>query len=160
VLLLILTISLGSATPSAIPGRQYLAIALLASAMGIQNSTLTHFSSLTLHTGFVTGTLVKLAEQFVACVTVFFDRFRAGLPVLSSLSAAGSHKSFRMTLFLALTWTAYVFGAALGAWGESVRHSRSLLYPMAGLALLIALDLIQPLGREDEEYQAHLRTGA
>src|SRR5436305_13409482 len=58
VLLLLLALFVGTVSPAAIPGRQYLAIALLASAMGIQNSTLTRFSSLTLHTGFVTGSLV------------------------------------------------------------------------------------------------------
>ncbi len=160
VLFLLFALLIGSDAPSSIPGRQFLGIALLASAMGIQNSTLTHFSSLTLHTGFVTGTLVKMAEHFVACTTGAIERFRAGQPVLRSLIAADGQKSFRMTLFLAMTWTAYVFGAALGAWGESVSHSRSLFFPIAGLALLIALDLIQPLGREDQQYQAHLRTGA
>ncbi len=52
-------------------------IGLLSIAMGIQNATLTHFSSLNLNTGFVTGTLVKFAEQLTKYLTWLYDHVRA-----------------------------------------------------------------------------------
>ncbi len=136
-------------------GWQRLAIALLATAMGIQNSTLTRFSSLTLHTGFVTGTLVEFAEQFVAYGTFLWDTLRNGTPFVEAFATSADQKSFRLALVLALTWMAYVFGAALGAVGKRITQSQALVVPVIGLVLLIAIDLYQPLAIQEERQQLH-----
>ncbi len=135
---------------------QYLAIALLATAMGIQNSTLTRFSSVTLHTGFVTGTLVKFSEHFVAYAAFLCDKVRSGSAFTKALAGSAGQSSRRLALFLALTWMAYVFGAALGAWGKSIARSEALICPIIGLALLIAVDLYKPLATQEEQQQAQL----
>lgn len=135
---------------------QYVAIAMLAAAMGIQNAALTRFSSLTVNTGFVTGTLVKLSEQFVACATFLWDMRSRGKPLPKAFSELRGHRSFRVGAFLALTWTAYVVGAILGAWAKSTAQARALLLPVGGLMLLIAFDLYKPLGLQDEREQDQL----
>jgi uncharacterized membrane protein YoaK (UPF0700 family) len=155
VVLLLSALSVGM--PRALAeGRSYLAVAFLATAMGIQNSTLTRFNSETLHTGFVTGTLVKMAEQFVAYLDFLSESLRNGRPLRSSLVAGTGERSFQTTLFLAMIWFVYVAGAALGTWRESTAHSLSLLFPIAGLAALIAVDYIQPLANRDQQDQKRL----
>jgi uncharacterized membrane protein YoaK (UPF0700 family) len=124
---------------------QYLPIALLAMSMGIQNSALTQFSSLTLHSGFVTGTLLKFSEELVAFLATCWPSSR---PV--------DKKPLRLSLFLALTWLAYVLGAVAGAWGKSMFQARALLAPIAGLVLLITLDIYRPMGIQEVRKQAQL----
>lgn len=135
---------------------QYIGVALLSCAMGIQNSALTKFSSLTLHSGFVTGTLLKFTEQLVAYGTWFFDKLRRGKPLPEAIIQSGKEKSFRLSLFLALTWSAYVIGAVAGTWGKSFIESRALIAPIAGLLLLVALDLFKPLAVQEERQQAQM----
>ncbi|MBV8832161.1 MAG: DUF1275 domain-containing protein [Acidobacteriaceae bacterium] len=130
-----------------------LGIALLALAMGIQNAALTRFSSLTLHTGFVTGTLVKFAEQFVRyCAKVYDDLSQQGSPA-RILARSVHERSFRISVLLALTWVAYVLGAIVGAYGSSRIHLRTLLIAIAGLVLLILLDQRAPLAIQEEKLQ-------
>lgn len=132
---------------SGITSGLYAAIALLAGAMGIQNATLTKFSSLTLNTGFVTGTLVKFSEQVVAYGMVLFRTIRSGRPAADPLR----HKSFRMSLFLGLSWLAYVAGAAAGAWGKILAGTIALVVPIMGLASLTIVDVLRPLAIQEEE---------
>lgn len=137
---------------SGIEDAQYVGIALLAAAMGIQNAALTKFSSLDLHTGFVTGTLVKFSEQFVGYVTGLVRLLGRG----ESIADSFRHESFRMSLFLGLTWTAYVVGAAAGGWGKAAIETRAVVVPIIGLALLILLDVFRPLGVQEEQQQQRI----
>lgn len=132
-------------------------IGLLAVAMGLQNATLTHFSSLTLHTGFVTGTLVKLAEQFTKWLTWSYDEITKQHVALGDLVSSSQHqKNFQAAAFLAAVWTAYVIGAFCGAVGHSSLHLKCLFIPIAGLMLLAIVDLRTPLALKDEEEQLKL----
>lgn len=147
------------ATSSHAAAEAYLYIALLALAMGVQNGTLTHFSFLTLHTGFVTGTLVKCAEEFTKFLTWAFDQRKSPDGLTSAVLAHSSeHKSFRMAVWLAIIWILYVVGACCGALSHYKAQLRSLTIPIVGLALLILLDLLHPLGARDEQEQAELST--
>ncbi len=132
-------------------------IGLLALAMGIQNGAVTHFSSLTLHTGFVTGTLVKFAEEFAKYLTWAFDRIRGpreSIPVL--LTHSFKQKSLRVALWLIAIWVSYVVGAYCGALGDSAFSLKSLTVPITALLVIIAVDLRRPLAIRDEQDQAKL----
>jgi uncharacterized membrane protein YoaK (UPF0700 family) len=143
----------GKATQNG-PYTQWVSIALLAGAMGIQNAALTRFSSLTLHTGFVTGTLLKFAEQLVKYGTWIWDEsFGNRIPIIRTLSLSARQESFRLTCLLISIWIAYVFGAAAGAWGRSLAGTRVLAVPIFCLLLLMSIDLRKPLGQKDERKQ-------
>jgi uncharacterized membrane protein YoaK (UPF0700 family) len=138
--------------PQSLP---WLPIALLAIAMGVQNAILTKFSSLTLHTGFVTGTLVQMAKELAKSGTWLWDAVRARrLPFGTALRASASEKSFRLSVFLAVTWIVYVAGAIAGATGRNGSGAHSLSFPIAGLGLLIGVDLFRPLAICEEVEQA------
>lgn len=132
-------------------------IGLLALAMGLQNATLTHFSSLTLHTGFVTGTLVKMIEQFTKYLAWSFDELRQHHASLSSLlHRSAKQKDLRAAVLLAAIWTAYVVGALCGAAGRFSIDMRSLFIPIIGLAALMLIDVRKPLAVQEEEEQVKL----
>lgn len=130
-------------------------IALLALAMGVQNATLTHFSSLTLHTGFVTGTLVKMSENFTKYLTWSFDEIRQRRISISDwLGRSGEQENFQLARLLGSVWVAYVVGAICGAAGHAAADLRSLFIPIGGLAVLVLIDLRHPLAINDENEQA------
>lgn len=135
---------------------QYVAVALLSTAMGIQNAALTKFSSLTIHSGFVTGTLLTFTQQLVAYGASLFDRLRQRKPLLQTVIASTKEKSFRLSLFLAFTWTAYVLGAVAGTWGKSYIESKALIAPMIGLLVLMGVDLFKPLAVQEERKQRQI----
>ncbi len=136
-----------------------IAVGLLAIAMGIQNAALTHFSSLTLHTGFVTGTLLKFAEQFTKYLTWVFDHIRTSPGPLGMIMARSfEQRAFRIALLLALIWIAYVIGAFCGALGDHAYQMKILIIPIGGLAVLTAIDLRWPLAIREEEDQAKLQS--
>ena len=135
----------------------YLYIALLALAMGIQNAALTRFSSLSLHTGFVTGTLLKATEEFTKFLTWIFDQLRKpGSSVATIWAHSHEQKPLRMTLWLTAFWTLYVVGACCGTLGHGSMQLRALAIPIAGLAGLILMDLLHPMATHEEQEQANL----
>jgi uncharacterized membrane protein YoaK (UPF0700 family) len=127
-------------------GTQWLWIALLAWAMGVQNAVLTRFSSLTVHTGFVTGTLLKLSEQLVKYGTWLWDRRKGS-------ATAGTLGSGWRSGFLFLVWISYVLGAAGGAWARGLEGTRALIIPILVLLFLMVTDLAKPLAVQDEKEQ-------
>lgn len=132
-------------------------VGLLAGAMGVQNATLTHFSNLTVHTGFVTGTLVKCAENMASYFAWVLDQIRQKKrPVLEILVRSKQRKSLSRGLWLALIWLAYVIGACFGAFGQHFYKFRSLLVPIVGLVCIGALDLHRPIALSEEREQQNL----
>lgn len=129
-------------------------VGLLAFAMGIQNATLTHFSGLTLNTGFVTGSLVKFGEQLTAYLTSVYDLWRKrGLSPAAAISRSLRERPFRVMLLLSSIWPAYVAGALCGALGDYAWQLKALLIAITCLAALIAMDLRSPLAVPEEEAQ-------
>jgi uncharacterized membrane protein YoaK (UPF0700 family) len=55
-------------------------------------------------------------------------------------------------------FAAYVVGAYCGATGDHQIHLQVLVVPIASLAVLIGIDLIRPLAKQDEEDQQKLAT--
>jgi uncharacterized membrane protein YoaK (UPF0700 family) len=129
-------------------------VGLLSFAMGIQNATLTHFSGVTLNTGFVTGSLVKFGEQLTSYLTSLYDSWRnSGGSFNAAMSVSFHKKPFRLMLGLSAIWPAYVIGACCGALGDYNWHLRSLLIAITCLAGLIAIDLRSPLAVPEEQAQ-------
>lgn len=140
-------------------GIVFVFVGLLAIAMGIQNAALTRFSSLTLHTGFVTGTLVKFAEEFTKYITWAFDHLRGPSGSIGAVVAASSQqKALQAACWLAATWVAYVVGACCGALGDHAFKLKSLAVPIGALVIVIAIDLGRPLAICEEQDQAKLST--
>ncbi len=132
-------------------------VGLLAVAMGIQNAALTHFSTLTVHTGFVTGTLLKSAENAAKYLTWVWDQVRRHeQPLNLIIRRSGQQRAFLMMVWLCLIWAAYVIGACCGAFGDHTFSLRSLLVPIVCLGGVSAVDLNRPLAVREEEEQSKL----
>jgi uncharacterized membrane protein YoaK (UPF0700 family) len=131
-------------------------VGLLAIAMGIQNAALTHFSTLTVHTGFVTGTLLRCAENTAKYLTWVWDQARRRQqPLMAVIRRSGRQEAFQKSVWLSLVWIAYVIGACCGALGDYIFTLRSLWVPIVCLLGIAALDLRRPLaGREEQEQSA------
>jgi uncharacterized membrane protein YoaK (UPF0700 family) len=105
---------------------------LAACAMGIQAATLSRFNGVTVYTGFVTGSLVKFAENAAELLigTARRDRVRAG-------------KGRRAAWFGSI-WVAYVAGAILGTTALEQIARLSIVVAIGCLMVLVAVDLISP----------------
>lgn len=123
-------------------GSQVASVALLAFAMGLQNAVLTRFSSLTVHTGFVTGGLLRMTEEFVRYIFWFFDGAPAGRP---------GKKSGSNAMALLFVWAFYVAGAVAGTMLLAQYGLRALFLPMLVLVFLIGWDILSPLAIAEEK---------
>lgn len=124
---------------------------LLAIAMGIQNAALMHFGNLTLHTGFVTGTLVKIAENLTKYLTWLWDElWSSGAPKVATFRASLRERYFQRTVWLIGLWWAYAIGAAAGTLTQMSFKFTSLLVAAGPLAALIVVDLQHPLAIQEE----------
>jgi len=132
--------------------QQVLYVALLALAMGMQNAALTHFSNLTLNTGFVTGTLVKAAEQSAKYLTWLYDELRRR-PTLKAILESRQQESFREAYILLGMWVVYVTGAACGTLAFFSFAVRALIAALAALLSVIGLDMKHPLALQEEKQQ-------
>jgi len=134
-------------------------VGLLAVAMGIQNAALTHFSTLTVHTGFVTGTLLKCAETTAKYLTWLSDQVRRrDQPLHALIRRSVREEAFQNSLWLGLVWIGYVIGACSGALGDGIFRLRSLWVPIGCLLSIAALDLRRPLAGREEQEQSRLST--
>lgn len=131
----------------------WLQVGLLAFTMGIQNATLTRFSSLTLHSGFVTGTLLKFAQELVKFGTWAWDESRKGGFKSQAIGRFWNEESFRRSWYLGMAWLSYITGAVLGAISRDRAGIQALVWPIFGLMCLMILDLRRPVAVKDEELQ-------
>jgi uncharacterized membrane protein YoaK (UPF0700 family) len=140
----------------AIESGQWAAVAELALAMGLQNAAFTRFGGVRVHSGFVTGTLLKATEYVVQYATWLYDcafgRERGRLWLALRLSAR--QRSFRLAVELILLWIVYVVGASAGAVTERRYSVPALAIPCALLLVLIAMDLRSPLSVPEQREQA------
>lgn len=127
-------------------------VAFLAAAMGVQNAAVTHFSTIMLHTGFVTGTLVKFAEHGAKYLSWLFDQIRLpGRSLSGALQDSARQDHFRLTVYLGGIWICYVAGASCGALGDHSFQFKSLIVPIGGLASLAVVDLYAPFAQREEQ---------
>jgi uncharacterized membrane protein YoaK (UPF0700 family) len=151
---LLLPVCFSPVQPHANSRLWFVLVALLCLAMGTQNATLTHFGGVTLNTGFVTGSIVKFAEQLTGYLTSFYDCWRKPRrSVLAAFVESSRKKPFRLMLGLSAIWPAYVAGAVCGALAVFNWRFKSLLIVIASLVALIAIDLRTPLALPEEQAQ-------
>jgi uncharacterized membrane protein YoaK (UPF0700 family) len=154
-LALLAPVWLGNLPSSSRSYHAILHVGFLAASMGIQNAALTKFSSLTVHTGFVTGTLLKMAEQFAKYLAWLWDHLRDRTETARELlQGSFRQKALRMSVWLWSIWMAYVIGALSGGVGTHTFSVRCLAIPIALLCSVIALDLYRPLAIKEEQEQA------
>ena len=102
----------------AVASSQWVAVAALALAMGLQNAAFTRFGSLQVHTGFVAGTLLKATEYAVQYATWLHDRTIGGrlgrmwLALTALLAAAQLPADVRIATAL----------GSLRSWGDRGSH--------------------------------------
>jgi uncharacterized membrane protein YoaK (UPF0700 family) len=125
----------------------YALAALLAFAMGLQSATLRRVGHRTIRTTYVTGMLTNFGEQFVACLFWLGAgrRGRRSPSVLKSFRSTSPRESLVRMLLYGGVWVGYVCGAVVAGLAESRWGARSLLLPLGGLLLVVALDLIRPI---------------
>lgn len=145
---LLLEIALLSVAVTAHPSQQ-IGVALLALAMGLQNALLTRFSPLTVHTGFVTGSLVGMCEEAVRAAAWVWDAPSRS----AALARLWSSKSGRRAALLLVSWCCYVAGATAGAFAASCERLLALAWALPALAALVLVDLQSPLAVADERAQ-------
>lgn len=103
-------------------------IAFAAIAMGTQAATITRFNGVTLHTAFVTGSLIRLAETSSEWLIGQHDREQSGKNAIWFLSA----------------WLAYVAGAAGGAAVFAQAGLRAAIFACLVLGGLAVRDVFRP----------------
>jgi uncharacterized membrane protein YoaK (UPF0700 family) len=109
---------------------------LAACAMGVQAATLARFNGVTVYTCFVTGSLVKFAEDGAELLLI----------VLQRRPPRACH--IRGTIWFALIWTAYVAGAILGANALHLLARASILLAAGALLLVCLIDRTTPVQLE------------
>ncbi|MCU1281386.1 MAG: transrane protein YoaK [bacterium] len=127
--------------------RFFVPVGLLSTAMGLQNATLVRVGASSVYTTHVTGNLTRLARE-AAHWTVSVFRHRRG----EGVSARGSA---RRALLMAIVWTAYLCGAALGLLGRGAWGLRALVLPVTVLVALVVVDRVRPLGGHDMPDEPH-----
>jgi uncharacterized membrane protein YoaK (UPF0700 family) len=106
-------------------------IILATLAMGIQAATVTRFNGVTVHTAFITGSLIRIAETVSEWLIASLRRNREK-----------SAQARRDSLWFLSVWLAYIAGAVVGAWlftriGPSVLIAVCVL--LAGLSIPLFL---------------------
>ncbi len=124
---------------------QFLLLALMAAAMGVQTATLTRVGSLTVHTTFVTGMLNKLAQLLSHALFLTYDVLRG-----AQTARNPRFQVLRQARFIFSVWFFYVLGAITGTQARSRWRMEGLLLPIGLVALLVVVDLIVPLSIEEE----------
>lgn len=120
------------------PAKFFILIALLATAMGIQNASLRRVRRLSVHTTYVTGMVTQSLDSAVKLVFQAYDRLRNRIP------ETGSEEFLRM-LFYGAVWLSFVGGAVCGGLGESHWKFACLLAPLAVLVFIILCDIFRPI---------------
>jgi len=121
----------------------YLLVALPAFAMGLQNAALRRVGGQNVRTTALTGWLTDLAEDGVEYLYWLLDRRRAAMDQCGA--ATPRRPSLKMMLLGGGILLAFVTGAITGGYAQKRWELRSLLLPLSGLALIIALDWLQPI---------------
>jgi uncharacterized membrane protein YoaK (UPF0700 family) len=148
----ILLVAVALRGPGEHSGRPYMALGILAAAMGIQTATLTGVGPLTVHTTFVTGMLNKLAQLVSHIAFRAYDSFKSKTAP-ADVRLAQQH-DIRMALFLACVWLFYVAGAVAGTWSFEAWALRALFIAVGLLAICLAVDQFRPLSIREEKEQS------
>lgn len=130
------------------PWKFYTLAALPSLAMGLQSATLRRVAGHGVRTTYVSGMLTNFAEEGV--VYLFWLRDHMRDPSLQGwgrlFRATRDHPAVQQMLLYGGIWMAFVTGAVLGGCAEQQWALDSMAFPLAGLLVILGVDLIQPLG--------------
>jgi uncharacterized membrane protein YoaK (UPF0700 family) len=117
-------------------------------AMGLQNATLRRVGSEHVRTTYITGMLTDMAESGVKYLFWLGAeaRGRGMAGFVGALRRSSRQTSWFETLLSGGIWSAFIAGAALGGFMLGMWQLWSLSLPLVGLAVVIAQDLIRPIG--------------
>ena len=101
--------------------------------MGIQAATVTKFNGVTIHTAFVTGTLIRFAETLSEWV----------IAIVAGKTGTRT-QSFRDTLWFLSIWVSYVGGGVIGARLYSTYGRGVIVWVCTVLSALAVLDATRP----------------
>jgi len=103
-----------------------------ATAMGIHAGTLNRFNGITVHTAFVTGTLVKFAESLAASL-------------IACVRRTGARQDSQAAIWFAGLWCAYVAGAIAGLLLLGVHGPRAAMIACVPLLAVALMDVTKLL---------------
>jgi uncharacterized membrane protein YoaK (UPF0700 family) len=119
--------------------RYYVLLTLLPIAMGLQNSTIRHIGGSTVHTTYVSGLLTSLTIEIVGYFFRNSGRARGQLA-----SSSTDETSLNRIALMSGVYAAYLTGAVLGGFAETLWALVSLLMPVCCLCVVIFFDLSHP----------------
>jgi uncharacterized membrane protein YoaK (UPF0700 family) len=130
----------------------YLLVALLATAMGLQNVTIRKVGGITVYTSFVTGTLIKFAENATAWLFWLHDRTRHRFfsRIGPALRISMRRQDSQRTAFTAGLWLCYVAGAMSAVFARRTMDVFSLIFPLAAVAALTIYAAVWPFVHVEE----------
>jgi uncharacterized membrane protein YoaK (UPF0700 family) len=134
----------------------FLMIALLATAMGIQNVAIRRVGGINVYTTFVTGALVKFGEAVSEYLFWLRDRTRNRLATrfVMALRISPRQRSFQHAALTLGLWSAYLAGALSGTVATDAWASLSMLVPLTLLMAIVLYGIARPfLQLEQEDWQ-------
>ncbi|HVV49783.1 MAG TPA: YoaK family protein [Polyangia bacterium] len=129
----------------------YLPTGLLALAMGLQNATLVRVGASSVYTTHLTGNLTRLGREAAHLLLWLKD----GRPDRAPPRRLRDQRAAHRVLLMGAMWTLYALGAVLGSLAADGWNRRGALPAVLGLAALIALDLVRPLGGHETPPEPH-----
>ena len=134
----------------------YVAVTVLALAMGLQNATITRVGALSVKTTHITGTLTEFAAGLSQFLFWLHDRLqtRYRTRIRRVYRTALRQKPLRQAVLLGGLWLAFFAGAVAGAFVTPHWGGMALAPAVAVLIVLIATDLLRPIAASDEHAAA------
>jgi uncharacterized membrane protein YoaK (UPF0700 family) len=156
-LLAFLIVAIGNDFRAQIPPQPafefYLMLALLSTAMGIQNVTVRRVGGLNVYTTFVTGSLVKFGEALSAYLFWVRDRtrhrFRQRIGMVFRLSSRNLH--MKRVMLSGVLWISYLGGAVAGTLAVSQWTLLAMLAPLTIILGLTVYGSLSPFLHMPEE---------
>lgn len=135
---------LNGGTVAAGSGDYYLLAVIAVLAMALQNAALRRVAGVPVHTTFVTGILMHIAEETVNGWYAWRDARRTGI----TASDDAARTAFRRARLHSGVWLSYLAGGVLGALLALQWDLWVLALPLAALIVLIAVDLASSARRD------------
>jgi uncharacterized membrane protein YoaK (UPF0700 family) len=140
-------ISVHNLVPDPRGGHLFLQLALLATAMGLQNATITQIAGNVVRTTHVTGVITDFGLEGVQLLFWFHDRTRGRLRarLRRAFRLSAKHPSLQRLALLASIWGSFLAGAVLGVWSLVHFNHLCLIGPVCFLVFIITIDLVHPI---------------
>ena len=135
-------------------GKFFVMVALLAVPMGIQNVVIRKVGGINVYTTFVTGSLVKFAENLSEYLFWFRDRTHGRLRsrILKVLRVSPRQVTAQRAALTLGFWIIYLIGAVCGGFSIQQWRLLAMLAPFALLVLIALYGAFRPFLALHEEW--------